>query len=69
MEPRYYLVVIELLDVDGNVDRIDGMTVIGDLERAQNFREMTHKYYDDRGFAVCIKIYSDQDILKAFRRI
>ena len=64
-----YLVMVEMLDSEGKIDRVDTMTVIGDLARAELFRETAHEFYEDRGYAVCVKIYSEQDILKAFGRI
>lgn len=64
-----YLIMIELLDSDGNFDRLDGMTVVGDLQRAEIYREKAHEFYESRGYAVCVKIYSSDQLLKALGRV
>lgn len=63
-----HLLMVELLDSNGNLDRVASMMVVNDLERAQALKEFTESYYDDRGYAVLVKIYNEEQLLEALNR-
>ena len=62
------LVMVELLDSDGKLDRLACMTVCNDLERAQVMREYCESYYGSHGYAVSVNIYTEEELLKALNR-
>ena len=64
-----HLVAVEMYDVDGVIERIEGMSVCTSLEKAQELKQFLERYYDDHGYAVCVIIRSEVDVLKALGRI